>query len=335
MREISLGPLRITAPAVIDAQLVSNDFHTETTAADSTRDILAFAFFHTRTKMSHNVLSIHEKTAVLAWRNPCGLPCKVPWFAFIYYHRRQSLRDATIVPSVGLRRAPAGQPTGAGGVARGVSGVRAHAGGTGAHRVLLAGEPDRWRNASPIPPFAHANGPDHFIDLEELELYGLSVTNLSHFRSEFAGQLAAARAAHPEKFPPIDPAFNKDHTRELMGFLPWAIVENFDKLKSEFSYLKTFQESGGTPEEIANAQANIIYIMGVMGHYGRRRGATVAQLRRCITMAGVIIPIPEHYTTNRIHAKVDGFFPVAAGGGLRGIARSGQIHPAKPPRLRN
>ena len=40
-----------------------------------------------------------------------------------------------------------------------------------------------------------------------------------------------------------------------------CLVENFDKLKSQFSYLKTFQESGGTPEEIANAQAKFDYAL--------------------------------------------------------------------------
>src|SRR4051812_11727147 len=43
-----------------------------------------------------------------------------------------------------------------------------------AERVaFLAGEPDRWRN-TPDLPLKHFNGPDHYIDLEELTQYGLN-----------------------------------------------------------------------------------------------------------------------------------------------------------------
>ena len=39
-----------------------------------------------------------------------------------------------------------------------------------AERVaFLAGEPDRWRN-TPDLPLRHFNGPDHYIDLEQLAL---------------------------------------------------------------------------------------------------------------------------------------------------------------------
>src|SRR5262249_18731840 len=127
--------------------------------------------------------------------------------------------------------------------------------------AFLAGEPDRWGNTT-HPPLNHFNGPDHHIDLEQFDDYGIHAPKLSEFRYNFVAELALARHAHPEKFEAIDPEKNRDQTRQLVGFLPWAIVENFDKLKSQFSYLKTFQENGGTPDEIANAQANILYIMG-------------------------------------------------------------------------
>src|SRR5690242_8903289 len=122
--------------------------------------------------------------------------------------------------------------------------------------AFLSGEPDRWRNTTDLP-LKHFNGPDHFLDLEDLADFKLEPGSLSHFRYEFAAQLAVARALHPANFPPIDPARNEDHTRELIGFLPWTITEYYAKLKSGFSYLKTFEELG-TPEEIINAQQNIL-----------------------------------------------------------------------------
>ena len=116
--------------------------------------------------------------------------------------------------------------------------------------AFLAGEPDRWRN-SDESALRHVNSPDHYIDLEELALYGLTPETLPPLRYDFVARLALCRAAHPEKFPQIDPDKNRDHTRQLVGFLPWTITEYYAKLKSEFSYLKAFQEAGGTPEEIA------------------------------------------------------------------------------------
>jgi hypothetical protein len=177
--------------------------------------------------------------------------------------------------------------------------------------AFLAGEPDRWRNMQDLP-LRHCNGPEHYIDAEELAVYGLKPETLPVFRYEFVADLALIRKAHPEKFPAIDPARNEDHTRELIGLLPWAIAENYAKLKSEFSYLKTYQDSGGSPEEIANAQANILYVMGVMGHYV---GDASQPLHTTIHHHGWVGENPQHYTTSsRFHSWIDGGYFAKIGG---------------------
>ena len=177
--------------------------------------------------------------------------------------------------------------------------------------AFLAGEPDRWRNVQDVS-LAHASGPDHYLDLEQLADYGLTPESLSVFRYQFAGQLAVARQAHPEKFPEIEPTRNRDHTRELVGFLPWAICENYSKLKSSFSYLKAFEESGGTPDEIANAQQNILYVMGTMGHYV---GDASQPLHTTIHHHGWMGENPHHYTTeSRFHSWIDGGYLAKVGG---------------------
>jgi hypothetical protein len=130
----------------------------------------------------------------------------------------------------------------------------------------LANEPDHWRNVEDAP-LQNFNAPDHYIDLEDLPLYGLTPDTLPAMRYDFMADIARARVEHPEKFPTIDPDKDSDHTRELDGFLPWAIEENYEKLLSGFSSLKAYQTHGGSAVEIANEEANIIYIMGVMGHY--------------------------------------------------------------------
>jgi len=191
--------------------------------------------------------------------------------------------------------------------------------------AFLAGEPDRWRNSQDLP-LRHGNGPEHYIDLEELANYGLKPDLLPVFRYDFAAQLALIRKAEPAKFPAPEAGRNEDHTRGLVGLLPWAIAENYSKLKSEFSYLKTFEENGGTPDELANAQQNILYTMGVMGHYV---GDASQPLHTTIHHHGWVGENPQQYTTEyRFHSWIDGGFFFKAGG----IAFSdlkAKLHPAE------
>ena len=152
---------------------------------------------------------------------------------------------------------------------------------------------------------------DHYLDYEQLAAAGLDPATVSPLRYEFAGQFAAGRAAHPKKFPAIDPAKNADHTQEWPGFLPWAITEHYAKLRSEFSYLKTFQEFGGTPTEIANAQADILYTMGVMGHYV---GDSAQPLHTTVRHNGWTGANPKGYTTwSGFHSWIDGGFIAKVG----------------------
>jgi hypothetical protein len=177
--------------------------------------------------------------------------------------------------------------------------------------AFLSGEPDRWRNVSD-PTMRHSGGSwlEHFLDLEQVPLAGLDVTKLPSLRYEFAIAFAAGRKAHADRFPPIDPARNTDHTREWPGFVPWGISEYYVKLKSAFSYLKAFEENG-TPEEVANAKANAIYIMGVMGHFV---GDVAQPLHTTDHFNGWVGPNPNGYTTsNKIHSWIDGGFVRAIG----------------------
>jgi hypothetical protein len=177
--------------------------------------------------------------------------------------------------------------------------------------AFLAGEPDRWRN-SPDLQFKHASGPEPYMDMEQLADYELKAESLPIFRYDFIAQLGVYRKQHPEKFPAPAAGKNDDHTRELVGLLPYAIAENYSKLKSSFSYLKAFEASGGTQDEIANAQANIVYVMGVMGHFA---GDASQPLHATIHHHGWVGANPEHYTTNsRIHAWIDGGFFNKIGG---------------------
>jgi hypothetical protein len=184
--------------------------------------------------------------------------------------------------------------------------------------AYLAGEADRWRNITSLKngtglALGHASGPDHYLDLEDLKDYDLTPSTLPPLRYDFVAAIVKARAAHPERFAPIDPAKDSDHTRELSGFLPWAIAENFQKLQSGFSTLAALEKSGGTPEEIANAKQNIIYVMGVMGHFV---GDASQPLHATMYHHGwTTNNNPNHYTTSpKFHQWIDGGFFAATGG---------------------
>jgi hypothetical protein len=188
---------------------------------------------------------------------------------------------------------------------------------------FLAGEPDRWRN-SPDLPFRHATAPDHFLDVEDLEPYGLDIEALSHFRYDYVAQLARARAAHPERFPAIDPARDGDRTKWLPGFLPWTIAESYARLKSVCSCLQAF-EADGTREEVANARQNMVAAMGTMGHYV---GDAANPLHTTRHYNGWLGDNPRGYTTNRtFHAWVDGGYLAKCGVDVPALLE--QIRPAR------
>jgi hypothetical protein len=190
--------------------------------------------------------------------------------------------------------------------------------------AFLAGEPDRWRNVSDLP-LKHLNGPDHYIDLEDLKLLGLTPETLPVMRYDFVADIALARAAHPEKFPAIDPAKDTDHTRELDGFLPWAVTEYYEKLKSDSGTLRALKQYGGRPGEIANAQADIVYVMGVMGHFV---GDGSQPLHTTVHFNGWVGDNPKGFTIRTtFHAWIDGGYFTKTGG-LKVETLVGKIQPA-------
>lgn len=193
--------------------------------------------------------------------------------------------------------------------------------------AFLAGEPDTWRNITD-PSLANGVNMDHYLDLEELADAGLDPTQVSELRYQFALQFAAGRAAHPDRFPAIDPAKNKDHSREWPGFAPWAIVEDYGKLKSGFSYLKTLREFPDVvkPEEIANIQASVINVMGQMGHFV---GDGAQPLHATVHHHGWVGANPDGYSTwYGIHAWIDG--GLIAKAGITASQITPRVAPAQP-----
>jgi hypothetical protein len=177
--------------------------------------------------------------------------------------------------------------------------------------AFLANVPDRWRDVDPWLKNPGPSWTDHFMDVEQLGYAGLDAHTVSSFRFEFAIAFAKGRAEHADKFSPIDPTHNVDQTRQWPGFAPWAVAEWCQKMRSAFSYLKAYEEGGGTPEEIANSKQDVIYAMGVLGHYV---GDSAQPLHSTVHHNGWVGANPNGYTTaTTIHSWIDGGFIAKAG----------------------
>jgi hypothetical protein len=193
--------------------------------------------------------------------------------------------------------------------------------------AFLANEPDRWRD-SRDRALLHATAPDHNFDYEEIADAGMDIAKLPPFRYDFVMQFAAARAAHGANFRPDDPKYNTNHTQGLCGFLPWEIAEQFGELQVAFSYLKTY-ERYGTPSEIANARANVAYVMGLMGHFV---GDGSQPLHVTKYFYGWTGPNPEHFVNRPAwHAWIDSGFINKAGIGSEEVVA--HVTPAAPVNL--
>ncbi len=189
--------------------------------------------------------------------------------------------------------------------------------------VFLSQEPDRWRRTHELL-LQHYNPPDHVVDLDQIAWAGIDVSSLTPYRYEFVAEFLKGRASHPDRFSAVDPAKDPTHSLGLPGFLPWAIAEYYAKLQTQFSYLKTY-ERFGTPDEIANARANVVYVMGVMGHFV---GDGSQPLHTTVHNRGWVGPNPNGYATNDIHALIDGGFIAKAGITLEELAP--RVVPAPP-----
>ncbi len=114
----------------------------------------------------------------------------------------------------------------------------------------LGAEPDRWRSKLEAP-LRDAQAPDHFINLEQLDwLYPLPPD-----RYKFIQAVYEYRALHPRAAVPQP---------EKIGFQPYAVIENFDRLKVAF---REYRRAQAARRSTADAEANAIFYAGWLGHY--------------------------------------------------------------------
>lgn len=110
-----------------------------------------------------------------------------------------------------------------------------------AQLIYNAFEPDRWREESQSP-MNTAQAPDHFFDSE----YWGAISTIEPDRYAFMEKVAAKKVGLVK-----------------IGYLPYAIVENYGRLVNAFRQWRNAK----TPSDRESARANAVYIAGLMGHY--------------------------------------------------------------------
>jgi hypothetical protein len=137
----------------------------------------------------------------------------------------------------------------------------------------LAGDPDRWKNPSCKHSRA-ATAPDHFLDLED---FGDEKLPADRWK---AIALLQKRGKNPER----------------VGFLPYAIVENYDKLSAAFYDFRADKENPAI-------QAKCIVYAGNLAHF---TGDCAMPLHTTIHYDGRVDK-DGNKTQQGIHAKIDAF----------------------------
>ncbi|MCC6425417.1 MAG: hypothetical protein IT435_01220 [Phycisphaerales bacterium] len=168
-------------------------------------------------------------------------------------------------------------------------------------------EPDRWRSVR-LGQLVHLNNPDHYLDVEDLEAYGLTLRDIAPLRYEFISQLVLARERAGENFKgrPINPARDTAKTDQWPGFAPYAAAENYGKLISSFKVLRILEKlaDSSRQEQVLAERGNVVAIMGVLSHYV---GDLAQPLHTTHHHHGWQGDNPEGFTTRyTFHSYIDG-----------------------------
>jgi hypothetical protein len=198
-----------------------------------------------------------------------------------------------------------------------------------------SGEPDRWRGTR-TPALTHENNPDHYIDVEDLEPFGLTLETVSPLRYEYLRAMVVAKHEHPERMGPYNEATDLFRTQEFPGFLPHAIAEHADKLRS---HLKTLRILEGLPDastprrqaQVRQSRENAIATLGLLSHFV---GDAAQPLHTTRHHHGWVGDNPDAFTTDRgFHAHIDGGVIRLHALSYDALRAHADTAPITPPRL--
>lgn len=172
-------------------------------------------------------------------------------------------------------------------------------------------EPDRWRGTRRLV-IAHELNTEHYMDVEDLDAFGLTLNTVPRLRYEYLKTMILAKQAHPEKFKAYDPTRDLDKSKEWPGFLLHGIDEHFALLQSSFNTLRVLEsidESDAATKAarepaIHQERENAIHEMGILAHFV---GDSAQPLHTTQHHHGWVGENPKGFTTDSgFHSYIDG-----------------------------
>lgn len=173
-----------------------------------------------------------------------------------------------------------------------------------AQAAYQSGEPDRYR-AIRLGQLKHENDPEHYLDVEDLQPFGLTLLTMPPLRTEYVRAMVIAKHVHPEDMRPYNEKTDFARTQEFPGFLAHAAIEHYGKLVSSFRQVRVLEalKDPARADQLAAARANVLYEMGYLSHL---IGDAAQPLHTTRHHHGWVDDNPDGFTTNRgFHAYID------------------------------
>ncbi|MCA9254764.1 MAG: hypothetical protein KDA33_03970 [Phycisphaerales bacterium] len=174
-----------------------------------------------------------------------------------------------------------------------------------ARLVYLSAEPDRWRGQHNLE-LDHINKPDHYLDVESLADFDLTLKALPQLRRRYTDHLEDCRVKRPKpEYSEYGTGRDRDYVRATPGLLPYRIAEIQWTIAASWTQLKTYEAHADrvSPATIENAKENIVYHMGILSHFV---GDGSQPLHLTHHHNGWVGENPNGYTTDKgFHAFID------------------------------
>jgi len=174
------------------------------------------------------------------------------------------------------------------------------------HQIAFqSSQADRWRGWRAVV-LTHENDPEHYLDIELLSQFGLTLKTVPPLRAEYVRVMAVSKHLHPEWVDPYEASEDPARVREWPGFLLHAMTEHYVKLEAAFNQLRILEtlNEPARKSQLQQARSIAIYHLGLLSHFV----ADAAQpLHTTKHFNGWVGDNPAEYTTSKeLHAYVDG-----------------------------
>lgn len=170
--------------------------------------------------------------------------------------------------------------------------------------AFQANEPDRWRGWDSLV-LQHENDPEHFLDVDDLDQFGLTLESVPKLRREYLRVMVIAKYAHPETIAAYDAGKDPARAHEWPGFVLHAVAEHYAKLQAAFNQVRILEKLNQPvrKQQVEQLRANAVYHLGQLAHFVGDVGQPLHTTKH---YNGWVGDNPAGYKwRNKIHAYID------------------------------